>query len=97
MHHSLNFVKNNVIEDPYWTGEYAKYYTLGMPNGSSSSKYHDPNYYLVICTLNIFDAYSLENYNGTTRHNFNAIISDYMFNDTYLPHLKLVSLKVELK
>eukprot|EP01084_Bolivina_argentea_P194019 332854_1 len=72
-------------EDPYWSGVYGKYFALGMQNGSTSSKYYDPNYYLAICTLNCFDAYSLESYNGTTRHTFNAIINDYMFSDTYLP------------
>ena len=72
-------------EDPYWNGVYGKYYTLGLQNGSKTSKYYDPNYYLAIVTLKHFDAYSLEDVNGTTRHNFNAIISPYMFSDTYLP------------
>ena len=30
-------------------------------------------------------AYSLESYNGTTRHNFNAIVSAYDLQDTYFP------------
>ena len=74
-------------EDPYWNGVYGMEYTLGIQNGSTSSKYHDPNYYLVIVTLKHFDAYSLEN-NGVgepNRHDFNAIISPYMFEDTYFP------------
>ena len=26
-------------EDPYWTGVYGKYYTLGMQNGDKNSKH----------------------------------------------------------
>ena len=96
-------------EDPYWNGVYGKYYTLGLQNGSKDSKYYDERYYQAIVTLKHFDAYSLEDCNGTTRHNFkylffskylyflnvyilvfmntmcSAIISPYMFQDTYLP------------
>ena len=38
-------------EDPYWNGVYGKYYTLGLQNGSKSSKYYDERYYLAVVTL----------------------------------------------
>eukprot|EP01083_Nonionella_stella_P159884 522045_1 len=75
-------------EDPYWNGVYGKYYTLGLQNGSKDSTYYDKRYYLAVVTLKHFDAYSLENYGNATRHNFNAIVSPYMFQDTYLPAWK---------
>ena len=77
-------------EDPYWSGEYGKAYTLGMQNGSSNSKYYDERYYLAVVTLKHFAAYSLENstVDSVNRHNFNAEISPYMFSDTYFPAWK---------
>ena len=76
-------------EDPYWNGVYGKYYTLGLQNGSSNSKYYDPRYYQAITTLKHFDAYSMEDYGNVTRIQFNAVVSDYMFSDTYLPAFKM--------
>ena len=75
-------------EDPLMNGLYGTYFTLGLQNGSETytNKYYDARYYQTIATLKHYDAYSLETYNSTiTRHSFNAIVSDYMLNDTYLP------------
>jgi len=35
-----------------------------------------------------WDAYSLENSDGFTRHNFNAIVDNYTLADTYFPAFK---------
>ena len=74
-------------EDPYLNGMYGIYFTLGLQNGSTTynSKYYDARYYQAIATLKHYAAYSLENYEGIDRHDFNAIVSKYMLNDTYLP------------
>lgn len=39
-------------------------------------------------TLKHWDAYSLEDSDGFTRHNFNAIVSNYTLADTYFPAFK---------
>ncbi|ETO19723.1 hypothetical protein RFI_17507 [Reticulomyxa filosa] len=64
-------------------------YSLALQKGSSSLPYYDHRYNLGIVTLKHFDAYSLESYNGTTRYNFNAIVSPYMFSDTYWPAFRI--------
>ncbi len=38
----------------------------------------------VVSTCKHYAAYSLENWNGTNRYRFNAIVSDYDLVDTYL-------------
>ena len=39
-------------------------------------------------TLKHWDAYSLENSDGFTRYNFNAVVSNYSLADTYFPAFK---------
>jgi beta-glucosidase-like glycosyl hydrolase len=39
-------------------------------------------------TLKHWDAYSLEDSDGFTRHDFNAVISNYTLHDTYFPAFK---------
>ena len=41
-----------------------------------------------VVTLKHFDAYSLEDADGFTRHNFNAIVSNFTLADTYWPAFK---------
>ena len=41
-----------------------------------------------IITVKHWDAYSLEDASGFTRHNFNAKVSDYMLSSTYWPAWK---------
>lgn len=45
-------------------------YTRGLQEGE------DERYVQVVVTLKHWDAYSLENSDGFTRHNFNAIVSN---------------------
>lgn len=66
-------------EDPYLTGQYAKAYTEGAQNGPSDK------YPLTAVTLKHWLAYSLEDYDGVTRHNFNAEASAYDLASTYYP------------
>lgn len=66
-------------EDPFLTGQYAVMYAKGMQEGA------DPRYMKTISTLKHYAAYSLENWGGTDRHRFNAVISDEDLVQTYLP------------
>ena len=87
-------------EDPYLSGQYALAYTQGLqqvkkwriyvwlPNLIVLTRAHqgpDPRYLLAAVTLKHWDAYSLEDYENVTRHNFNAIVSNYDLATTYFP------------
>ena len=69
-------------EDPLINGRYGAAYTLGMQNGE------DGRYLRAITTLKHWDAYSLENSDGFTRYNFNAVVSNFTLADTYFPAFK---------
>jgi xylan 1,4-beta-xylosidase len=48
--------------------------------------YGPPSRYLqAITTLKHWDAYSLEDYDGVTRHDFDAVVSNYDLQSTYFP------------
>lgn len=66
-------------EDPYLTSRYV--YTLidGLQNGD------DERYLKIAADCKHFAAYDLENWNGTDRHHFNAILSDQDLVETHLP------------
>jgi beta-glucosidase-like glycosyl hydrolase len=66
-------------EDPYLTASYAEAFVSGMQVGE------DPRYFKVIPTCKHYDAYDLENWNGTDRHHFNAVVSAQDLVETYLP------------
>ena len=70
-------------EDPFVTSSYARNFIRGMQG------YFDNNKYLKTssCPKHYAD-YSLEDADGVTRHTFNAIVSDYDQNDTYLVPFK---------
>eukprot|EP01084_Bolivina_argentea_P283732 486023_1 len=68
-------------EDPFVNAEYATKFVRGMQEGSD--KYIKAS----SCCKHYAD-YSLENADGYSRHNFNAIVSDYDQNDTYLVAFK---------
>ena len=81
-------------EDPYLTGLYGMYHTLGLQNGSNltySQKYKTQNFYQIVSTLRHYNSYNLDNYKANAnskeynRHSFNAKVSQYMLNDSYLP------------
>jgi len=69
-------------EDPTLNGLFGKLYTKGLQEGE------DSRYLKVVVTLKHWDAYSLEDADGFTRHNFNAIVSDYDLYNTYYPAFK---------
>lgn len=69
-------------EDPLVNGLFGTGYTQGIQQGS------DPNYIQVVVTLKHWDAYSLEDSDGYTRHNFNAIVSNFTLADSYWPAFK---------
>lgn len=70
-------------EDPLINGEFGKLYTKGLQEGE------DSRYLKTIVTLKHWNAYSLEDSDGRTRHNFNAKISNFALQDTYWPAFKM--------
>ncbi|XP_065828934.1 uncharacterized protein [Oscarella lobularis] len=66
-------------EDPYLSANYAEAFVRGMQTGT------DPGHYKVITTCKHYDAYDLENWNGTDRHHFDAKVADIDLIETYLP------------
>ncbi|EGD72666.1 hypothetical protein PTSG_04397 [Salpingoeca rosetta] len=66
-------------EDPLLNGEFGKLYTMGLQQGE------DSRYTKVVVTLKHWDAYSLEDSDGFTRHNFDAKVSNFALMDTYWP------------
>ena len=70
-------------EDPKLNGDYGVAYTTGLQASSA-----DPRYLQAIVTLKHWDAYSLEDSDGFTRHNFNAIVGPGDLADSYMPAFK---------
>jgi len=66
-------------EDPYLTGQYAKAYTVGVQSGPSKK------YPMAAVTLKHWLAYSLEKYDGASRHTYDAEVSAYDLASTYMP------------
>jgi len=66
-------------EDPLINGRFGVGYSEGVQKGV------DPSHLKTIVTLKHWDAYSLENSDGYTRNNFNAIVSPYALATSYLP------------
>jgi len=69
-------------EDPYLTSQYVTSFIRGLQEG------FDPRYTKVVGTCKHYAAYSLENWNGTDRFHFNAVVTDRDLVDTYLPAWK---------
>jgi beta-D-xylosidase 4 len=67
-------------EDPLLLGDYGAAYTVGAATGG-----HDPRYLSTVPTIKHWVAYSLEDSDGFTRYDFNAIISPYEVALTYFP------------
>jgi beta-glucosidase-like glycosyl hydrolase len=57
-------------EDPYLTAEYVAHYSTGLQG------LDEDRYWRIVSTCKHFSAYDLENWNGTDRHHFNAIVED---------------------
>ena len=66
-------------EDPFLTSQYTYSLIDGLQNGE------DERYLKIAADCKHFNAYDLENWNGTDRHHFNAIVSDQDLVETYLP------------
>ncbi|CAI8041647.1 Probable beta-D-xylosidase 2, partial [Geodia barretti] len=66
-------------EDPYLTSAYVEQYVAGLQFGP------DQRYLKTVACCKHFSAYDLENWNGTDRFHFNAIVSDQDFAETYFP------------
>ena len=66
-------------ESPLMNGAFGSSYTRGVQTGE------DPAYLKVAVTLKHWDAYSLEDSDGFTRHNFNAVVSNFSLADSYWP------------
>lgn len=66
-------------EDPTVNGRFGMQYTRGLQEGE------DDRYLQAVVTLKHWDAYSLEDSDGFTRHTFNAIVSNQTIADTYWP------------
>eukprot|EP01084_Bolivina_argentea_P017968 33500_1 len=70
-------------EDPFVSAEYGINFVQGMQGDEKKN-----GYLKLSVTCKHFAAYSFDNYDGITRHKFNAIVSDYDLNDTYLVPIK---------
>eukprot|EP01084_Bolivina_argentea_P306339 529359_1 len=68
-------------EDPFLTSRYAVNFVQGLQG-------NDNKYIKMSACCKHFVDYSLENSDGYTRHNFNANVSEYDQNDTYLVPFK---------
>ena len=69
-------------EDPFLTSQYVYALIEGLQRGD------DDRYLKIAANCKHFDAYDLENWNGTTRHHFNAKVADQDLVETYLPPFK---------
>ena len=78
-------------EDPYLTSQYALMFTLGFQNGSAAAgagvandvgDFESP-FFPGVATLKHWNANSLEDSDGFTRHNYNANVSLYTLQDAY--------------
>lgn len=75
--------QESVSEDPYLNGVYAVNFVKGFQGDAPDQKYLKVG----ACCKHLW-AYSLENSEGVTRHNFNAIVSQQDSEETYLPAFK---------
>ena len=67
---------------------FALAYTLGFQNGTSDAsqlKTGSSRFFQGIVTLKHWDANTLENSDGYTRHTFDSNVSNFVLQDSYLP------------
>lgn len=72
-------------EDPLRNGRFGAAYSRGLQDSPL-----DESYKQAIVTIKHWMAYSVENFNGTTRHNFDAVVSAYDLAETYFPAWEIV-------
>ena len=65
--------------DPFLNAEYVAQFVTGMQATG------DPETLKVSSCCKHYDAYSLEDWGGVTRHDFNAKVTAQDFQDTYFP------------
>jgi len=87
-------------EDPFLNGVFGVEYTRGLQEGSSDTV-QDSRYLLAVVTLKHWDAYSLEGFwgpgNNISRHNFDAIVSEFDYRSSYTPAFKMSVIKGNAK
>jgi beta-glucosidase-like glycosyl hydrolase len=64
-------------EDPFVSAQYAKHFVSAFQAGD------DPRYLKASSCCKHYTAYDLEDWNGTDRHHFNAIVTDQDLVDTF--------------
>ncbi|KAL5982137.1 putative beta-D-xylosidase 7 [Asimina triloba] len=75
-------------EDPMMNAKYAVSYVRGRQGDSFDGGSGDLDRLRASACCKHFTAYDLENWNGTTRYVFNAIVSVQDLEDTYQPPFK---------
>eukprot|EP01064_Diplonema_japonicum_P029489 TRINITY_DN4791_c3_g1_i1.p1 TRINITY_DN4791_c3_g1~~TRINITY_DN4791_c3_g1_i1.p1 ORF type:complete len:803 (+),score=275.66 TRINITY_DN4791_c3_g1_i1:68-2410(+) len=82
INHDPRWGRNQEVpsEDPILNGIFGAAITKGQQFSSD-----DPKYVMSIATIKHWDAYSLEDSDGFTRHNFDATLNNYTFSDTFFP------------
>ena len=86
INHDPRWGRNQEVpgEDPYMNGIFGQQITEGLQQSP-----RDPKHLQAVSTIKHWDAYTLENSDGKTRHNFNAIVSNQTLADTFFPAWKL--------
>eukprot|EP00040_Diaphanoeca_grandis_P032978 m.200909 g.200909 ORF g.200909 m.200909 type:complete len:864 (-) comp32782_c0_seq1:202-2793(-) len=73
-------------EDPYLMSMFSLAYTLGFQNGTFGNEHSTPNeFFRGLVTLKHWDANTLEDSDGFTRHTFDANVSNFVLQDSYFP------------
>ena len=85
INHDPRWGRNQEVpsEDPTVNGLYGSLYTQSLQVSANEDRFLQS-----VATLKHWDAYSLEDAEGYTRHNFSAEITNATFADTYLPAWK---------
>ena len=85
INHDPRWGRNQEVasEDPYVNGVFGTMYTVGQQESR-----HEPRFLQGITTLKHWDAYTLEDSDNFTRHNFNAILDNSTISDTFFPAWK---------
>eukprot|EP01060_Flectonema_neradi_P018021 TRINITY_DN2483_c1_g2_i2.p1 TRINITY_DN2483_c1_g2~~TRINITY_DN2483_c1_g2_i2.p1 ORF type:complete len:776 (+),score=198.43 TRINITY_DN2483_c1_g2_i2:44-2371(+) len=86
INHDPRWGRNQEVpgEDPYLNGIFGQQVTEGLQRSPRDAKRLQ-----AISTIKHWDAYTLEDSDGKTRHNFNAIVSNQTLSDTFFPAWKL--------
>jgi beta-D-xylosidase 4 len=75
-------------EDPYLMSAFGLAYTLGFQNGTNDASQlttSSSRFFQGLVTLKHWDANTLEDSDGYTRHTFDSNISNFVLQDSYLP------------